>query len=82
VRDVPWGDPPPFDFPVAATRIKWRSPEWKFHTNIGHAKNAVGQSWYNGARGGQIWVLQDGEWSLKWDIKEGTKKENLPWNKN
>jgi hypothetical protein len=66
--------------PKYATHVPGRRPAWKFHTNLGHAKNAVGQSpWFLGARGGRIFEWDNGEWVLLWEIKGGTDRKQLPW---
>lgn len=33
--------PPPFEMPLAATRIYDRIPEWKFHTSVRLARSAI-----------------------------------------
>ena len=43
--------------PPYATYIQNRSPQFKIHTNVGHAKNAI-----NGSGRGIIYQLIDGEW--------------------
>jgi hypothetical protein len=80
---MPEGPPPQ---PRYLTHISDRHPAYKFHTDIGKAKNALGYDGYRGARGGRIWEWQFSdtmlrwEWVLLFDIPRGTKRDNLPWN--
>lgn len=78
--------PPKFKMPVAATRIYDRIPEWKFHTDLGKAKNAIAfGSGYDRiarkelARAGEIWTLIDGVWELQYVIEENTYTDDLSW---
>jgi hypothetical protein len=43
--------------PTCATYVPYRSPEFKIHTNVGHAKNAI-----NGSGRGIIYQFVDGVW--------------------
>jgi len=58
------GSPPPFDPQTFVTRVSERSPEWKSHTSLGTARQAIGyrRRGYRMIR--EIWVHQDGEWTL------------------
>lgn len=71
--DGPPPVPPPHPY---ATKIPDRRQEWKTHSNIGFAKNAV-----LGCLGSEVWVyaLHDEGWELLWHIPAGTPKEELPW---
>jgi hypothetical protein len=65
------------------TIIPNRIPQQKTHTSLGNAKNAIS---YKVERNGTQWDMAvyewvDGEWSLLWDIPEGTKEHELPWRK-
>jgi len=82
--------PPKFEVPVAATRIYDRNPEWKFHTDLGKAKNAIAyadgydrETYQFYARPGEIWVLgRDGTqdvWELYYACEKGTYVNDLPW---
>lgn len=80
--------PPPFKHPVAATRIYDRIPEWKYHTSIGLAKNAIAYSVdYNHvtresyAREGEIWTYINGVWELQYVIEKHCRVEDLSWRK-
>ena len=78
--------PPPIKMPKAATRIYDRRPEWKFHANLGLAKNAIAfGSDYIGykqiARPGEIWVLESKEWVLYYEDDRQTPVDDLPWRK-
>lgn len=83
--------PPPIKVPQAATRIYHRDPEWKFHANVGLAKNAIaysvdykripGRGYQEFARAGEIWVLKDNTWTLLYAIEEKTDVNDLPWRK-
>jgi hypothetical protein len=67
--------------------IRSRSPEFKVHSNIGHAKSAVGS--FVGSRAGvgkaseDMWIyeLKDGKYEVKWFINKGMPVEELPWAK-
>jgi len=54
------GTPPPFSpATVYATRVRFRSPEWKVHTSRGHANRAVsyhesGEVWESTPTGGWL----------------------------
>jgi hypothetical protein len=72
------------------SHIPHRSPEWKSHDNIGHAKNAVTQkvrtySYRNSPLGAtcdmHIFVLEDGQYVPKWVIPQGMPSDQLPWKK-
>jgi len=74
--------------PPAMSHIPARSPEWKSHENIGHAKNAVSQkvpltSWGSRRAGAlcdmHIFVLEDGQYVPKWVIPQGMQFADLPW---
>ena len=72
--------PPKF---VCATRVSGRSPEWKFHTNIGHGKNAM-QNRYGWAKSNrrELYMLKaDGaiEDAPRWAIPEGPWPTAMPW---
>lgn len=78
--------PPKFEVPVAATRIYDRTPEWKFHTDLGKAKNALAygdgydrKTYQSYARAGEIWVLGIDEWELYYACEKGTYVKDLPW---
>jgi len=68
---LPVPNPPQF---LYTTHIQNRRPIDKFHTNIGHAKNAV-----NSHNGGTIRSLIDGEWSTLYDVPYGTDSRRMPW---
>jgi hypothetical protein len=72
------------------SHIPTRSPEWKAHDNIGHAKNAVTQKVYTNSYGYRplgascdmhIFILEDGQYVPHWVIPEGMLDEDLPWRK-
>lgn len=48
---------PPFPQPTFATRVRWRSPEWKMHTSQGHARRAMAAH-----RNVELWEFRDGDW--------------------
>ena len=63
----------------------------KIHKTLGHAKAAVqvhtrhcGSSpdyWSEITVNAQIYNIVDGDWNLLYDIKAGTKVDDLPWKK-
>lgn len=58
--------------PVWATYIPSRTPEWKLHTNRGHAINAINNrasTGYGQGSPGIIYEYVDGEW-VEWDRYE------------
>ena len=59
-------------------RGRWqKGGRYKFHSNIGHAKNAIGQH-----GGGKIWMWNPTfyKWSLLYDVPQGTPYNEYPWN--
>ena len=72
-------EPPKPKHYVCATDVEHRSPKWKYHTNMGHAKNAANlHSNWNDV---YIYNLVNEELELLWFIKRGTKEENMHWQK-
>lgn len=63
--------------------------EMKTHTSLGAAKLSLGHrcgnySWYRSDaswKEGFILELIDGEWYIRFHVKEGTKDDELPWKK-
>ena len=53
----------------------------KLHSNLGDAKRAVlaTRIWDRGVRACQIYVVRDGQWSLLYDVPDGTLESALPW---
>lgn len=83
MNEMPLGPPPQ---PRYLTYISDRGPRYKFHNDIGQAKNAVGYGRWNWCRGGQIfeWTLIEPMrmgWNLIYDIPRGTHRGDLPWNR-
>lgn len=56
-------------------------PLHKVHFSLGHAKSAllVRYSYDHGVDAGQIYHLDNNEWVLLYDVKQGTKKGQMPW---
>jgi hypothetical protein len=69
-------------------------PTVALHTSLAHAKNAVMASspfeprsypGYDRAKGGypvgeaEVYELVDGEWTLRYEVPEGTYPNDLPW---
>lgn len=84
--------PDPWDFPAPnrwATFIPFRSPEFKTHTDLGKAKNAVGGKFIYKSKGVHVastnmWVYEwvdddDGKrWVERFEILRGDTKEDHP----
>lgn len=74
---------PPTNFYVSfVQRRGYSGGNYKLHLNLGHAKNAVSyQDRGTGVRGGQIWEWSALrlEWVLLFDVKPGTKRDDLTW---
>ena len=70
-----------------ASYIPDRKPQWKYHTNVGQAKSAIGirisDSGYGFRTKNNIMQIHkandSGDWDLVWEIPYGIKKEDLPW---
>lgn len=81
-ENMPKQPPPP---PSWLSEIPSRSYQaggtYKHHRNIGHAKNAIlaTGSWSYGYRGGKIWRWEVDHWVLVYDVPQGTKHGELPW---
>lgn len=80
----------PFEMYPYLSVMENRSPEQKLHSNLGHAKNAIGQGggydyrndkYVRMARGGQIyeWDPIHNEWKLLYDVPARTPVSELPW---
>lgn len=78
--DLPEGFVPPAP-PTYATYIATRSPQWKFYTNMGHAKNAIYHAYgYANTPDYLILELVGGVWTVKYRIKPGSNWSTMPWN--
>lgn len=63
----------------------------KIHKTLGHAKAAVQvhtlrrgsypDYWSEITVNAQIYNIVDGDWNLLYDVKAGTKVDDLPWKK-
>lgn len=67
---------------VYKTVIPHRNTESKVTERLGTARQAISYSVYGpGCRGGKLYELINGEWSLMHDIAPHTPVDDLPWNK-
>lgn len=76
--------PKPPKVPPYLSYVRSRRESYKTHTNIGHAKNAIG-FFINDNVGGKVrenlfvWEIKNGEYELLWNIPAGTLNTELPW---
>ena len=63
------------------TEIPDRAPLQKVHTDLGQAKKAIlyRLSSERLTQPCKIYRWGKSGWELLWDIKEGTKREEMPW---
>lgn len=67
------GTPPTFSPPTIATRVPARTPEWKTHRTMGHARAALStRRYWSSTDYGEVWTHTGAEWVLA-EVQEGIR---------
>lgn len=75
VKEMPKSPPPqPRYVTYVSARTYSAGGKWKFHANLGHAKNAVS---YHSRTGGEIYWWDGDEWVLLYTVEPGSTR--MPW---